>query len=201
MTPTTTTDKGDATRQHILAVAAVAFADDGYAGTSLNDVIKATGLTKGGFYFHFASKEALALEVLSSKRGEWATMVMAEASKHPRAIDRLAAVPGTLADMKETDPAYSAISNLCVELSKDPELEPETNKHLLMWVELTTQLLRTAKIEGDVRLDIDEVAVADMAVCAFMGMEQVSGMHSEGPSLRQRVDQFCRVLLDAIRVR
>jgi AcrR family transcriptional regulator len=200
MTPTTTTDKGDATRAHILAVAAQAFADDGYAGTSLNDIIKATGLTKGGFYFHFPSKEQLALEVLSFKRGEWATMVMGEASRHPRAIDQLTAVAASLADMKATDPAYSAISNLCMELSKDPELEPETNKHLLMWVELTTQLLRQAQIEGDVRSDIDPAAVADVAVCAFIGMERVSDMHSEGPTLRQRVDQFCRVLLDAVRV-
>jgi len=69
-----------------------------------------------------------------------------------------------------------------------------------MWVELTTQLLRQGQTEGDVRLDIDPVAVADVAVCSFIGMEQVSEMLSEGPTLRQRVDQFCRVLLDAVRV-
>lgn len=198
---TATTVKGDATRKHIIAVAAKAFATDGYAGTSLNDVIKDTGLTKGGFYFHFESKEALALEVLSCKRGEWATIVMREAAKHPRAMEQLAAVAATLAQMKDDDPAYAAVGNLCVELSKQPALEPETKKHFAMWVELTTQLLRQAQTEGDMRPELDPVAIADVVVCSFIGLENVSEMHSAGPSLRQRVDTFSHVLLDAIRVR
>jgi AcrR family transcriptional regulator len=45
------TDRGGETRRRILEVAAVAFADRGYAGTSLSDVLKASGVTKGGFYF------------------------------------------------------------------------------------------------------------------------------------------------------
>src|SRR5215218_2871026 len=60
----TATDRGTETRRRILEVAAEAFADRGYAGTSLSDVLKASGVTKGGFYFHFPSKEALGLAAL-----------------------------------------------------------------------------------------------------------------------------------------
>ena len=55
----TTTDRGTETRRRILEVAAEAFADRGYAGTSLNDVLRASGVTKGGFYWYFEDRAAL----------------------------------------------------------------------------------------------------------------------------------------------
>jgi len=62
------TDRGGETRRRILDVAAEAFAERGYAGTSLSEVLKASGVTKGGFYFHFPSKEALALAPSATSR-------------------------------------------------------------------------------------------------------------------------------------
>src|SRR4051794_35327676 len=54
--------KGDQTKQAILAQAAQVFNVRGYFGASMDDLTRATGLTKGGIYHHFGSKEALALE-------------------------------------------------------------------------------------------------------------------------------------------
>ncbi len=48
-------------RQAILASAAPIFNRYGFSGTSINDILEATELEKGGLYNHFASKEELAL--------------------------------------------------------------------------------------------------------------------------------------------
>ena len=53
--------KGEQTRQRIVERAAPVFNQRGYAGTSLAELIAATGLEKGGIYNHFASKDELAL--------------------------------------------------------------------------------------------------------------------------------------------
>jgi TetR/AcrR family transcriptional regulator, transcriptional repressor for nem operon len=58
------TSKGDATRQKIIEEAARIFNQRGFAGSSLQDLMTATGLEKGGIYRHFASKEELAAESL-----------------------------------------------------------------------------------------------------------------------------------------
>jgi TetR/AcrR family transcriptional repressor of nem operon len=54
--------KGERTKQEIVRNAAPLFNTKGYEGTSLSDLMAATGLQKGGIYRHFASKEELAAQ-------------------------------------------------------------------------------------------------------------------------------------------
>lgn len=54
------------TRQRIIEAASVEFRRGGIAGTGVADVMTAAGLTQGGFYRHFGSKEALVTESLTN---------------------------------------------------------------------------------------------------------------------------------------
>src|SRR6202795_167325 len=54
--------KSEQTRRKIVEAAAPIFNKRGYAGSSLSDLMEATGLKKGGIYRHFSSKEELAAE-------------------------------------------------------------------------------------------------------------------------------------------
>jgi len=58
-------DRKEATRRRILEAAAHLFRERGYASTSVSDVMEHLGLTVGGFYAHFESKEALLSEVVA----------------------------------------------------------------------------------------------------------------------------------------
>jgi len=53
--------KSDRTKQFIIEKTAPVFNAKGFAGTSLNDMILATGLTKGSIYGNFENKDAVAL--------------------------------------------------------------------------------------------------------------------------------------------
>jgi len=55
-----------ATRARILEAAARTFRRRGFSGAGVDDVMKAAGLTAGGFYSHFASKDALFAEVIQT---------------------------------------------------------------------------------------------------------------------------------------
>ncbi|WP_303317888.1 TetR/AcrR family transcriptional regulator [Flavivirga abyssicola] len=55
------TTKAELTSQYILEIVAPIFNKNGYAATSLSDVTKATGLTKGAIYGNFKNKEDLAI--------------------------------------------------------------------------------------------------------------------------------------------
>lgn len=55
-----TLKKGEITKQKIIEASAPIFNQKGYAGTSIDDIIKATGLKQGGIYRHFSSKDDIA---------------------------------------------------------------------------------------------------------------------------------------------
>jgi TetR/AcrR family transcriptional regulator, transcriptional repressor for nem operon len=54
--------KADLTRQSIIEKSAPIFNTKGYSATTMNDILKATGLTKGGVYGNFESKDEIATE-------------------------------------------------------------------------------------------------------------------------------------------
>ena len=58
----TTTRSKEATHARIVDAAARAIRRSGYTGTGVADIMKDAGLTHGGFYAHFASREALLVE-------------------------------------------------------------------------------------------------------------------------------------------
>jgi AcrR family transcriptional regulator len=51
--------KGEATRSQILQAAYSLFLEKGYTATSMRDVVAASGITMGGIYNHFGSKEEI----------------------------------------------------------------------------------------------------------------------------------------------
>jgi TetR/AcrR family transcriptional repressor of nem operon len=54
------------TRRRIVEVAAREFRKNGIVATGLNDLMKAAGLTHGGFYKHFESKDQLVAEACAA---------------------------------------------------------------------------------------------------------------------------------------
>ena len=196
----TATDRGGETRRRILEVAAEAFADRGYAGTSLSDVLKASGVTKGGFYFHFPSKEALALATLRHKQEQWAGLVMAAVLRRPRAVEQLEAMVDALCDQHEHDPACRAISRLCTELGDGhPELRPQLSTQLTTWMDLVAGIIRKGQDEGDIRPEVEPTVAAEIAVESFIGLETVSEVLTGRADLRRRANDFLELWLSAIR--
>src|SRR6266540_2358361 len=180
--------RGEATRRQILEAAARAFAEHGYSGISLNDIVRESGLTKGAFYFHFPSKEALAIAVFRDRQERWVGQTMSAVMQHPRAIDQLDAMLDVGCDIHERDGSAHAISRLCNEWSSQEDLAKHSRSHLKTWFDITTQLILRAQEEGDVRGDIDARVVAETICSAFIGIEEISATMSGLADFRARIE-------------
>ena len=68
-------EQKQATHQRILEAAETLIRRQGFSATSVENVMRAAGLTVGGFYAHFGSKQALLIEtltrVMGKRREEW----------------------------------------------------------------------------------------------------------------------------------
>jgi len=67
--------KGTRTRQNIIEKSLQLFCVKGYYNTSINNILEATGLTKGGLYGHFSSKEDIWYAVYDEALGIWRQVV------------------------------------------------------------------------------------------------------------------------------
>lgn len=67
--------KGDLTRQKIIAKSMQLFSLKGYFNTSISDIVKAAGLTKGGLYGHFRNKEEIWYAVYEECVRVWKSVV------------------------------------------------------------------------------------------------------------------------------
>src|SRR5271170_3287736 len=66
-------------REQIIAAAAKRFREQGFDGISVADLMKEVGLTHGGFYGHFTSKEELvalaSLRAMSDSAAKWQKVI------------------------------------------------------------------------------------------------------------------------------
>ncbi len=198
--PEASQDRADRSRRAILDAAAPVFADGGYAGASLNRIIAASGLTKGGFYFHFPSKQALALAVIADQNERWFGGVMAEAGRHPRAIDRLFAVPRILARTTARGQGPARLRKLVDELSRDAALRDEVCGSIRIGIEATADQFREAQAEGSIRSSLDPDEMAEICVGAFVGMQTLTEQLGDG-GLERRVESLIAFVRAATTVR
>jgi TetR/AcrR family transcriptional repressor of nem operon len=73
----------EATHDRIVDAAARAIRRSGYNGTGVADIMKAAGLTHGGFYAHFPSREAMLAEAADRAGGESVAMMQRIAASLP----------------------------------------------------------------------------------------------------------------------
>ena len=81
--------KAERTRQFIIERTAPIFNQKGYAGTSLNDITQATGLTRGGIYGNFSNKDEVALAAFDYNYGQLSKAIRQRMDEMPHPIDKL----------------------------------------------------------------------------------------------------------------
>ncbi|MEC4815269.1 MAG: TetR/AcrR family transcriptional regulator, partial [Scytonema sp. PMC 1069.18] len=84
--------KGNETKEKILQQAAELFNQQGYAGASISDIMRVTGLQKGGIYNHFKSKDDLALQAFDFAIAQFKQSYADVLRNKQHAIERLQAI-------------------------------------------------------------------------------------------------------------
>jgi AcrR family transcriptional regulator len=179
------TPKGAATRAFLLQVAAEVFAERGYAETTIAELIARSALTKGAFYFHFSSKEQLALAVIEEKQHQWFDAVQAAISVHPRAIDQLRAVALALVRVHRDDPSAFSVSRLTRDLSRIPHVIDLVRDHMRAWVGMLAGIITQAQADKDLPATIEANDLAALLVAATDGLKDL-GTLIDAPTRARR---------------
>jgi AcrR family transcriptional regulator len=174
------TAKGDTTRRHIIDSAATVFAQIGYDKARMTDLVAATGMTKGAVYFHFDSKEALAVAVLEAKQDAWLGDVERRLADISPGRARLVALLPAMLVLHRQDPSTWAISKLTRNLTELPSTQESAAAPMRRWVDFIAGVIRDAQRLGECPDHIDPPTAATVLIGAFDGLKAMHDTVSTG---------------------
>lgn len=170
-------------REKILQAATACFCQRGYHPTTIQDVCEEAGLSKGGLYTYFQSKEELLAAVVedSFMQGLEEAMVAAGAGK--TVLEKLDLVAEAMLKRLvggEPNPARSPQLQLEIwaEASKNPQLNGLWAAGYERWRSFLADLLRKGIATGQIKPDVDPDELASILVAMYDGLMLQEGMTS-----------------------
>ncbi len=193
------TRKGQKTRERILDKAMEAVIRRGFGATSVNDLIRATGVNRGSLYFHFPGKDDLGLAVLERTRERFLQFVRDGLSGE---------TPGQrlenfLETALEANTARGFVGgclwgNTALEMSdaKGREGYVEVVREVFdAWAGLLEEVIAAAQPLGQVRADIPPDALARQVVATIEGGIMLSRVQHDPRPMRECLEGL-RVMLE-----
>ncbi len=110
--------RAEATRRRILESAVDLFNDLGYGETGLADVLQRAGVSKGAFYYHFDSKEAVAGAIIEEYRARVSEAIAARTDASAPLLDRIIFASFVTAEILRTDKTAKIGNQLVQALSQ-----------------------------------------------------------------------------------
>jgi TetR/AcrR family transcriptional regulator, transcriptional repressor for nem operon len=163
----------DTTRQRLIAAASRQFARRSYSMVSLDDILAAAELTKGAMYFHFPSKQALALAIIDDlneiSRAAVAELLTRRMSGLETLID--------LVYLQAVQNTQNEVARAGVRLIETVDNTTDLSKTLWQsWIEFVITLIQKAVTDGDVVDHTDPQDVAKMLVALWVGTRRISDL-------------------------
>jgi TetR/AcrR family transcriptional repressor of nem operon len=198
-TPTARARDGRQTREAILEAATELMHLKGYQATTLDDVLRESGVGKGNFYYHFKSKEDLGYaildQVIASFLGRTVDPCFSDPSG-PRLDQIRCFLDRVVAAQRERNCVGGcALGNLASELSDVHEgFRARLSSVFSAWRERLTGALGDAQAAGSVRADCRPEAVAQFLVASLEGAILMSKVSKDIAVMERCVEELKRYL-------
>src|SRR5713101_5266977 len=177
--------KGEQTRQEIIRKAAPIFNQRGYDGAALSDLMRATGLEKGGIYRHFSSKEALAAEAFDYAWRETFDARIHDLDAIPNTVDRLKQLVANFVERRGIIPGGCPLLNTAVDTDDgNSVLRERARKALRGWRSYLISMIRAGIKAREIRPKIDAKKLATLIISSLEGAVMVYRLDRSEEALR-----------------
>ena len=173
--------KGEQTRQLIIRKAAPIFNQKGYDGAALSDLMRATGLEKGGIYRHFESKEELAADAFDHAWKIAMDTRFQGTEEIPNTVDRLKQIVRNFRDRRTgLVPGGCPLLNTAIDCDDgNPQLRAKARQALSSWLGRMQSIAEEGKRRGEVRSDVDSGKLATLIASTLEGSHMMSRLQKK----------------------
>ena len=195
--------KGEQTRQEIIRKAAPIFNQKGYNGAALSDLMRATGLKKGGIYRHFDSKQELAGEAFEHA---WKLAMEARfegTNEIPNTVDRLKQIVRNFRPRRTSVvPGGCPLLNTAIDSDDgNPRLRAKARQALSSWLDRLQAIAEEGKRQGEVRSDVDSAKLAMLIVSTLEGSVMIRRLQKKDEPLNLACHHLVEYLETKVRAK
>src|SRR5215218_7115908 len=194
--------RGEGTRENIIRQAATLFNQHGFAGSSMSDVMAATGLQKGGIYRHFESKEQLAVEALDYAVGLMGRRFAEALEGKTHAIDRLSAVIVVFEALPHDPPVPGGCPMMNASIENDdgnPALRERARAAMDGLRGLIVRTTGRGLDRGEIRAGVDPDALATVMISTLEGAVMMSKLYGDDVHVARAAAHLRRYLEESVR--
>ena len=187
--------KGEQTRRKIVEAAAPIFNKRGYEGSSLHDLMEATGLKKGGIYRHFASKEELAAEAFDyTWEAAWNARLL-HLDQKANGIEKLKQLIANFIDQRPPVSGGCPVLNTAVDADDgNSVLRARAAKALRSWLSRLQTIVEQARERGETQPGVDPKGVATLIIATLEGALMMRRLQRNDEALRRVQSHLNRFL-------
>src|ERR1700675_4248875 len=160
--------KGEQTRQEIIRKAAPIFNQRGYEGAALSDLMRATGLEKGGIYRHFSSKEALAAEAFDYAWRQTLDARIHDLYTISNTVDRLKRLVANFVERRGIIPGGCPLLNTAIDTDDgNSVLRARAREALRGWRAYLVSMIRPGIKAREIRPRVDASQLAALIISSL----------------------------------
>lgn len=183
--------KGEETRLRILEQAAPLLNRHGFQNAPVSEIMRVTGLQKGGLYNHFASKEELSLAAFDLIMERVLARLYAVHARHSSPLAQLLAHIEAIGSADPVIEGGCPIANAMVESDDaNPALRARVNAVLERWRKYLTQVIANGIVQGEIRADVNPDEVATLVIGMMEGGQLMSQFYGDRAYLRRMAGQL-----------
>jgi TetR/AcrR family transcriptional regulator, transcriptional repressor for nem operon len=177
--------KGEQTRQEIIRKAAPIFNQKGYDGAALSDLMRATGLEKGGIYRHFSSKEALAAEAFDYAWREALRARIHDLDTISNTVDRLKQLVANFVERRGTVPGGCPLLNTAIDSDDgNSVLRARARKALRGWSSYVVSIISAGIKAREIRPKVDAKKLTTLIISSLEGAIMLYRLERNEEALR-----------------
>ena len=190
------TKKGEETRDRILAAATELIHQRGYKATGVAEIVAASGVPKGSFYFYFASKEELGRVLLQRYREKQREELARIFPEDAEAIPTIRAFFEDAARMQADAGCKSGclLGNLAAEITESEELRKELAGTLDDLLKVLAGAVARGQARGELSTDFAPEAAADFFLSVFEGSILLAKARRDPQALEASLSMLARYL-------
>ena len=188
--------RADDNQRRLIEASSELFAERGYLGTSVNDLLERAGLTRNAFYSYFPSKEALAVAIVEHTAAQWPPLIAQFRALRAPAVDTVIALSLEVGDRFREDVVVRAGTRLSLERDnvKTPLPPPFDG-----WAEEIESLLSPAGEWELMGLSTPADVAARVIVTCLIGVQYLSAGPEGREQMGRRLTEMWTVMLPGLR--